>query len=75
MLVGSEDGARVLPIAKLVEQAGAGELAPAYWQQIPDNPDVQRRLGANVYLRILLADPAELARPATAAACRDPVTH
>jgi len=44
------------------------ELAPAYWQQTLEDPEVQRRLEANVFRRILLADPAELAKPATAAA-------
>jgi transposase len=44
------------------------ELAPAYWPQTLQHPDVQQRLEANVYRRILLADPAALARPATAAA-------
>jgi transposase len=44
------------------------ELAPAYWQQTLADPEVQRRLGANVYRRILLADSPELATPHTAAA-------
>jgi hypothetical protein len=43
------------------------ELAPAYWQQTLEDPDVQRRLAANIYRRILLADPAELTKPAAAA--------
>jgi len=44
------------------------ELAPAYWPQTVQDPEVQQRLEANVYRRILLADPAEFITPATAAA-------
>jgi transposase len=44
------------------------ELAPAYWEQTLADPETQRRLEANVYRRILLADSAERVTPATAAA-------
>jgi hypothetical protein len=44
------------------------ELAPAYWLQTLADPEVQRRLDANVYRRILLADSAERATAVTAAA-------
>lgn len=44
------------------------ELAPAYWLHTLADPDVQRRLEANVYRRVLLADSAEHARAVTAAA-------
>jgi transposase len=44
------------------------ELAPAYWPQTLADPEVQRRLDANVYRRILLADSAERATAVTAAA-------
>lgn len=44
------------------------ELAPAYWPQTLEDPEVRQRLEANVYRRILLADSAELAKPTTAAA-------
>ena len=44
------------------------ELAPAYWPQTLEDPEVQRRLEANIFRRILLADPAEVAKPATVAA-------
>jgi len=43
------------------------ELAPAYWRQTLEDDEVQRRLEANVYRRVLLADPAELSRSAAAA--------
>ena len=44
------------------------ELAPAYWSRTRRDPQVQQRLEANVYRRILLADPAELAKLTNAAA-------
>jgi len=44
------------------------ELAPASWQQTLEDPEVQRRLEANIFRRILLVDPAALAKPAAAAA-------
>jgi hypothetical protein len=44
------------------------ELAPAYWRQTLEDPEVQRRLEANIFRRILLADPAELAKLVNAAA-------
>jgi transposase len=44
------------------------ELAPAYWLQTLADPEAQRRLEANVYRRILLADPVEHAKAVTAAA-------
>ena len=43
------------------------ELAPAYWDATLKDPEVQRRLDSNVYRRILLADPRDLLKIATAA--------
>jgi transposase len=44
------------------------ELAPAYWLQTLADPDVQDRLAANVYRRVLLADAVTHAQAITAAA-------
>jgi hypothetical protein len=44
------------------------DLASACWHQTLDHPEVQQRLEAKVYRRILLADSAEPLKPATTAA-------
>lgn len=44
------------------------ELAPAYWLQTLADPEVQGRLAANVYRRVLLADAVTHAQAVTAAA-------
>ena len=44
------------------------ELAPAYWRQTLADRDVQDRLAANVYRRVLLADAVTHAQAITAAA-------